>query len=173
MLQFCCGPGDCGAAGAPSLRRSPKPAGAFGGGGSSGSLVMHDRNGKVIEPKPLEETHAAKANSESKRAAFEGKVQKLCEEFTATSEPYTEAGDHTIISDVVTCPPTQECEATEGESVTESFHVEGSIEVGDPLDIVSGSNNVGWEESSTREFSSSYTFGAGERGYVIFIPILT
>lgn len=175
MVQFCCGIGDCGAAGAPPGRRSPNPAGLLGGrSSSSGMMFMHDRNGNVIEPKPIGDTLIESNRQETKRSsAIKPAVEKRCEEFTASSEPYTKPGGHQIVSDTVTCPPTQGCNAQMGESVTESFSVEGSVSVGDPLGIVSASVSVGWEESVTREFSSTFEFGAGERGYVVFVPVLT
>lgn len=175
MVQFCCGVDDCGAAGAPPGRRSANPASSFGGSGSSGGmLLMHDRDGNVIEPKPISDVLIDSNSPSSKRAlTTESTVEKRCEEFTPSGDPYTKPGAQTIVSDTVTCPPTQGCNAQMGESVTESFSVEGSVSVGDPLGIVSASVSVGWEESTTREFSSTFEFGAGERGYVVFVPILT
>ncbi|KAM0716842.1 hypothetical protein Q7P37_006694 [Cladosporium fusiforme] len=173
MIMFCCGVDDCGAAGAPPLmRRTPNPASGFGGG-SSGALILYDRSGNVIEPKLVQPKPVLEPKPVIDDHAAESKLEKRCEEFTATSAPYTAPGAQQIISDIVTCPPTQECQATESKSVTESFSVGASVSVSDPLGIVSASVSVNWEESTTTDFSSTYTFGAGERGYVLFIPILT
>ncbi|KAK4631984.1 hypothetical protein CLAFUR4_20116 [Fulvia fulva] len=162
LIQFCCGTSDCTAAGAPT-KRSPNPANAGLGKRGLSTLLLHDRNGTVIEPQTFAPT-----------AVKERTIQKRdCGGFTATNGPYTKAGPISIILDEVTCGPTESCSATESKTVEQSFSVDVGVSVGDPFGIISASIGITWEKSISRSFSAQYMFGAGETGYVTFIPILT
>lgn len=158
ILSFCCGTGDCSAAGVPFRSRGLSASGA----GSGGSMVFKYANGTVMEPKT------------NPPPAVEKKLKKRdCDSFTVTNGPYTTGGQVYTISDIVSCGQTESCSATLGTTVTESFGLSASVSVGDPLGIVSATVSVSYEQSIAREFSGTYNFGPGERGYVTFIPILT
>ncbi|KAF2162491.1 hypothetical protein M409DRAFT_27114 [Zasmidium cellare ATCC 36951] len=167
ITLFCCGTDDCAGAGAPPAKRSPNPAAnAFGGSGAM-YMTMRDRDGNVIPPRN------ASSTSISERDVVKPLKKRDCESFTVTRQPYTVSGGNNIVSDTVTCSQTESCDATLGSSVTETWGVDVSVSVGDPFGIVSASVGVSWEQSIERSFSGTFTFGPGERGYVVFIPLLT
>lgn len=57
--------------------------------------------------------------------------------------------------------------------MTEETTFSTEVSVSDPLGIVSASVGFEFSESVTQSFEGSYTFGPGERGYVVFIPWIT
>jgi hypothetical protein len=176
MASFCCGLGDCTDAGAPGKRGLFSSAAAT----SAGHLILHDKNGNIIEPKtaallqnaPLPEEED-NSTLQSRNAAPNALTKRDCDGFTATRAPYQSGGTNHIISDVVTCSATQGCSATIGQEVTETTSFSAEVSISDPLGIVSASVGFSFEKSVTQSFSGTWEFGPGERGYVVFIPYIT
>ena len=167
IASFCCGIGDCTAAGAPGKRDMSAKRDVFGSAaGSGGVLVLHNKDGSIIEPKTA-------ALLQAPPVARNTLMKRDCDGFTATRGPFQSGGTNHIISDVVTCSPTESCEATLGKEVTETTTFSTEVSVGDPLGIVSASVGFEFSESVTQTFSGTWTFGPGERGYVVFIPYIT
>jgi len=174
IVSFCCGTGDCTAAGAPG-KRDVLSSSAAGGG----PLLLHDKDGNVIEPHTaalLQSRAPAENNLKSRNpgAAAAKKLRKRdCDGFTVMNGPYTKGGNNYPISDVVVCGPTEGCQATLGRTVTESTSFSVEVSVGDPFGIVSVSAGVEFSKEVSQSFEGTWDFGPGERGYVVFIPYIT
>lgn len=156
-LSFCCGTGDCGAAGART-----SSANVFGDSVTAVQLV--DRDGKPLgQPRYAEDTPTVSSRS----------IEKRCDSFTPDGFTYTRSGNRRRVSPDVTCAPGVTCQAQMSESITETFGLDVGLEVSDPFDIISASVNINWEQSITREFSASFDMPEGGTGFVGFTPILT
>ncbi|KAI4953502.1 hypothetical protein J4E91_002349 [Alternaria rosae] len=173
IASRCCGLEECTDAGAPGKRdMSSRNA------GPSGILMLHDIDGNVIEPKTaalLQHMDEEPPANVQVRNAEAGKLltKRDCDGFQATRGPFQSGGTNYVISDVVTCTPTESCQATLGEEVTEETTFSTEVSVSDPLGIVSASVGFEFSQSVTQSFSGTFTFGPGERGYVVFIPWIT
>ncbi|KAB2106299.1 hypothetical protein AG0111_0g5574 [Alternaria gaisen] len=175
IASRCCGLEECADAGAPGKRDTSRVSAS-----SSGILMLHDLDGNVIEPKsaallqhaddePSLPVHVRSAETQPTKFLTE----RDCDCFQATRGPFQSGGTNYVISDVVTCTPTESCQATLGEEVTEETTFSTEVPVSDPLGIVSASVGFEFSESVTQSFEGSYTFGPGERRYVVFIPWIT
>ncbi|CAN9298892.1 hypothetical protein CUC08_Gglean008441 [Alternaria sp. MG1] len=175
IASRCCGLEECTDAGAPGKRDTSRV-----GASSSGILMLHDLDGNIIEPKTAALLQHADdepslpvqvRSAETQPTKF--LTKRDCDGFQATRGPFQSGGTNYVISDVVTCTPTESCQATLGEEVTEETTFSTEVSVSDPLGIVSASVGFEFSESVTQSFEGSYTFGPGERGYVVFIPWIT
>jgi len=186
MVSFCCGTGDCSDAGAPTKRDF---SGSLAARQGSGVLLLHDKDGNVIEPHAAQSLQGRSASPESdaarpapisplksrnpKAAASKKLSKRDCSDFTVTNGPYTEGGTNYPISEPVTCSPTSTCSATLGETVTEETSFSVEVSVSDPLGIVSASAGFEFSQSVSQTFEGQFEFGEGETGYVVFIPYIT
>ncbi|KAF9870742.1 hypothetical protein CkaCkLH20_11844 [Colletotrichum karsti] len=162
MVQFCCGSGDCNAAGVPWGKRD----------GSSGwqSGVLKFANGTIIEPlaigsPPKDNTlKATESRHEARCSGFKK------DSYAANGEPYLTTFDTQIVSGSV---PAEEEDRTititYDQSVSRSTTFSASL--GDPWGIVSVSVGFEFSDSNSKGFQTELTVYAGETGRVGFTPV--
>ncbi|KAI7524303.1 hypothetical protein KC331_g18178, partial [Hortaea werneckii] len=152
MVQFCCGTGDCSAAGA-GMKRSAKfgrDSASSGGGG----LYLKDVNGTVIQPVKVGEVEStAGSTGEAKRSPAPESVfaRSNCEEGSWVADPnrddYTRPADNTqVVLTGVAGPQTVRITKTRSQSYTSTLGASIGIE-----DIFS--LGLSFEESFTEEIS--------------------
>ena len=164
MVQFCCGAGDCQAAGVPWGRRI-----GIGGhtdrlstGGLQGVYLTFP-NGTVIEPIAVG------------RSPFKANMKRQCEgwkedSYIASGEPYLKTFDTYFVSDPQPAQD-QDREVEITQTVTVETSTSFDVSIGDPFGIISLS--VGFEFSRQQQTSVSYKFTvpAGQTGRVGFTPV--
>ncbi|KAI8260163.1 hypothetical protein K4K53_002436 [Colletotrichum sp. SAR 10_77] len=167
MVQFCCGSGDCEAAGVPWGRRDTE--GRSVGSGLQGGYLKF-ANGTVIEPlavgsPPKDNTlKATESRNQARCTGFKSKS------YQANGEPYLTTFDTQIVSGSV---PAEETDRTititydQSVSRTTSF----SASLGDPFGVVSVSVGFEFSDSESKGFQTELTVYAGETGRVGFTPV--
>ncbi|KAK4040839.1 hypothetical protein C8A01DRAFT_35114 [Parachaetomium inaequale] len=183
MLQFCCGNGDCSAAGASKMRRSAKFGGKYGLGepldieaasGGMYSLVLRDANGTEITPTQVGAPPVAARREPSKPNADHPtpladrgpKAKRSCDDGSWRADDgkaeYTRPADNTqIVARGVAGPGSVEITSTRSQSFTTSMN----IGFADILSL-----GVGFEmtESVSDSTAHSFTVLEGQSGDVGF-----
>ncbi|KAK5941666.1 hypothetical protein PMZ80_005616 [Knufia obscura] len=192
--QFCCGTGDCGAAGLPT---------AMAGSSSGGFNLILSANGTTLEPQvhdPVTKERrdlSADELSLVKRHTMKDVVKRYASpepvpeaapapvpavltkrkcgngDFTITKPRYERAGQTKAVSRRVKCANTSICRAVMSEEVTQTWEVNTHIDVSDILDIITWSVGFSYSKSMSRSFQGIFDLGEGEGGYVAFTPILS
>ncbi|KAI7088224.1 hypothetical protein KC356_g3517 [Hortaea werneckii] len=155
MVQFCCGTGDCQAAGA-GIKRSAKFERDIASSSGGGGLYLKDVNGTVIQPVKVGEVEAtASGTGEEKRDPAPESVfaRSNCEEGSWVADPnrddYTRPADNTqVVLTGVSGPQTVKITTTRSQSWTSTLGASVGIE-----DIFS--LGLSFEQSFTKEISDS------------------
>ncbi|PIA92539.1 hypothetical protein CB0940_05179 [Cercospora beticola] len=190
MIQFCCGTGDCTAAGAS--KRDDNSAVAS-------SVVLRDINDNILVPQSVGDSAGEKmdifmedlglnsstvllARSTTGAPIFKvgheeyednhhAITKRDCDTFIADGAPYTKTGDVStqiggyICGDAVTVGITNEVSVSQ----TTTF----SASVGDPFGVVSASVGFEVEESASQSTTYEFTPLPGQCGHVAFTPFYT
>jgi hypothetical protein len=189
MVQFCCGTGDCTAAGASKRGLA---------GTSSMSAVLKDADGNMIVPTAvwaqgqdimdqflhdhgLNLSTVVQTVSDAGVSIFkpvepllslsaaEKPVEKRdCDKFIQDGGEYTTVGSQSFRISQDFCGP--DAGVTYTESVSVSHTTSFSSTVGDPFGIVSASVGFETTEETSSEVSYMFQAGEGQCGYVAFTP---
>lgn len=161
MIQFCCGSGDCEAAGVP-WARSTDELDSRGSGGNWQTAELKFANGTVIEP--IARGPPPKLQNERRCSGYKDKS------YNANGEPYLTTKDTMIVSASV---PAEESDRTITITYdqTVSRSTSFSLSLGDPWGIVSVSVGFEFSDSVSNGFQTEMTVYAGESGRVGFTPV--
>jgi hypothetical protein len=189
MVQFCCGSGDCSAAGASKLRRSARFGGPYGWGerldtaaAGSGmySIVLRDANGTEIKPAQVgpppggPSTHRSPlpqiATLPTVVSARSLQPRSSCSENSWTADEgyseYTRPADNTqIVKTSVAGPADQQISVTRSQSFTTSMNLGFA-------DILSLGVSFEMTESYGDSESSTFHVPDGQSGDVGFTAYL-
>ncbi|THW55283.1 hypothetical protein D6D25_03418 [Aureobasidium pullulans] len=177
MLQWCCGDGDCGAAGAGAkfIRSMDLKNGdviSVNKRGISGIQLMN--NGTVVEPLevgfPPEHFESDSTTSKDERAGGATipptkRAKRNCV-FTQEGATYIIPGDTRIIEGPFTGPVEPEISTSQTVSWTTTFSA------GVSSDIFSIGAECSTEESVTSSLSITYKVPAGQNGNIVWTPIM-
>ncbi|CZT18129.1 uncharacterized protein RCC_03969 [Ramularia collo-cygni] len=186
MLQFCCGTGDCDAAGGgvSSISLTPEDfanTSSIASGGS-GAMLFINSQGEIIQPdsesdpreqalrKRLVQSPAPEKRQEAKHGgallANRDLFKRDCT-FTQVGDPFTAPGNTVVIDGPVTGP------AMIDRSVEQTVGWSSTFEVGIAFDIFSAGASFTTSESITESASITLEVQDSVTGFWVWTPILT
>lgn len=162
MVQFCCGSGDCAAAGVPWGKRQD-PTKLVGASNGFQGAYLKFANGSIIPPLETGPSPDVVTRQDDCNGFKDGS-------YIADGDVYLKTFDTITVSPTVG-PFTEDTEVdvTYDQSVSRTTSFDASI--GDPFGIISLSVNVAFEDSRSEGFTIKVPVPAGQQGVVGFTPV--